>query len=100
MDEPTASLDFGNQARVLARIGALAKQGIAVVLSTHDPGHAFVCATRVALMQRGTLVATGAPDKVLTPDALRSFYGVEVTVTFVAAAGRNVCVPSKSGRFE
>src|SRR4030095_13678221 len=47
MDEPTASLDFGNQVRVLSEIKALAGRGIAVILSTHDPDQAFLCAHRV-----------------------------------------------------
>ena len=42
MDEPTANLDFGNQVRVLERIRALAADGIGVLLSTHDPDHAFL----------------------------------------------------------
>jgi iron complex transport system ATP-binding protein len=37
MDEPTASLDFGNQVRVLGEVRALARRGIAVIMSTHDP---------------------------------------------------------------
>ena len=48
MDEPTASLDFGNQVRVLSEIKTLAGRGIAVILSTHDPDQAFLCAQRVA----------------------------------------------------
>jgi iron complex transport system ATP-binding protein len=40
MDEPTASLDFGNQAMVLARIRELAAEGCGIVLSTHDPARA------------------------------------------------------------
>ena len=55
MDEPTASLDFGNQVRVLSEIKTLAKRGIAVILSTHDPDQAFVCAQRVAILHRGRL---------------------------------------------
>ncbi len=98
MDEPTASLDFGNQARVIERIGELGARGIAVVLSTHDPGHAFACANRVALMKRGRIVALGAPDTVLTPAALRDLYGVDVAVAWLEAAGRHVCVPSLAGR--
>jgi iron complex transport system ATP-binding protein len=50
MDEPTASLDFGNQVRVLGQIEHLARRGIAIMLSTHDPDHAFLCAHRVALL--------------------------------------------------
>ncbi len=37
MDEPTASLEFGNQARVLSQVRKLSSSGIAVVFSTHDP---------------------------------------------------------------
>ncbi len=100
MDEPTASLDFGNQARVIERIRRLADRGIAVVLSTHDPGHAFACASRVALMRRGAIVALGPPAAVLTAEALRDLYGVEVSVAWLAAAGRHVCVPSLPGRLQ
>lgn len=93
MDEPTASLDFGNQTRVLERIGALSASGLAIVLSTHDPGHAFACATRVALMKAGRVVAVGQPDEIVTPGALRAIYGVEVAIDYMAEAGRNVCAP-------
>ena len=37
MDEPTSSLDFGNQMRVLEKLRSLALLGIAIVFSTHDP---------------------------------------------------------------
>ena len=53
MDEPTASLDFGNQAMVLGRIRDLAREGYGIVLSTHDPDHALLVATRVADHRRG-----------------------------------------------
>lgn len=93
MDEPTASLDFGNQARILDRILGLAASGIAVVLSTHEPGHAFACADTAALMRAGTIVASGAPDTVLTPEALGGLYGVEVAVARLAGIEQRVCVP-------
>ena len=44
MDEPTASLDFGNQVVVLSEIRRLAERGAGIVLSTHDPDHAFAVA--------------------------------------------------------
>ena len=34
MDEPTASLDFGNQVRVLQSISALAASGMSILFST------------------------------------------------------------------
>lgn len=92
MDEPTASLDFGNQAVVLAEIARLARRGVGVVLSTHAPDHAFAVASRVALMRDGEVTAIGAPRAVLTPERLRAIYDVEVTVADLAD-GRTVCAP-------
>jgi len=96
MDEPTASLDFGNQVKVLERIGELARSGIGVLLSTHDPDQAFLLAHRVALLHNGTLAALGPPQEVLTPAALHMLYGVDVSISRVGDSvfgERPVCVP-------
>lgn len=93
MDEPTASLDFGNQTRVLEQVRRLSATGIAVVLSTHDPGHAFLCADRVALLHGGRLVALGAPEDTITPAILARVYGVAVAVVPLPGHGRSVCTP-------
>src|SRR5262249_57697805 len=66
MDEPTASLDFGNQMMVLARIQALAAQGYGIVLSTHDPDHALMIASPVAIIPDAGLKPPAAPPDVLT----------------------------------
>lgn len=97
LDEPTANLDFGNQIRVLERIRALAADGIGVLLSTHDPDHAFSCADRVALLHDGQLKACGAPAAVMNAESLRQLYGVDVVVTAVdlgEGGRRNLCLPA------
>jgi iron complex transport system ATP-binding protein len=93
MDEPTASLDFGNQALVLREIRRLVAQGLGIVISTHNPDHAFACATRVALLHDGGVIAEGAPAAVLTPDHMQRMYGVAVTIERLAD-GRTVCAPA------
>jgi iron complex transport system ATP-binding protein len=92
MDEPTASLDFGNQVVVLSEVKRLAEKGLAVLLSTHDPDHAFSVGHRVALLDGGRLIAQGAPAEVLTPERLRTVYGVSVVVERLAQ-GQTVCAP-------
>ena len=92
MDEPTASLDFGNQVVVLGEVRRLATRGLAVVLSTHDPDHAFSVGNRVALLEGGRLVAQGLPAEVLTPERLRAVYGVSVVVERLRQ-GQTVCAP-------
>jgi len=93
MDEPTASLDFGNQTRVLDQVRRLARGGIAVILSTHDPDHAFLCADRVALLHEGHLAALGPPADTITPQSLERIYGVAVAVVPLPGYARSVCAP-------
>jgi iron complex transport system ATP-binding protein len=93
MDEPTANLDYGNQMRLIARIRGLAGQGLAIVLSTHNPDHALQAADRVALLKDGALMALGAPRGTLTPDALRTLYGIDVVIGSVPGSAALVCAP-------
>ncbi|HEY2134267.1 MAG TPA: ABC transporter ATP-binding protein [Xanthobacteraceae bacterium] len=93
LDEPTASLDFGNQSLVLSRIRDLARQDFGIVLSTHDPDHALLVATRVAIIADGGLRAIGPPDEVVTAKLLSAVYRTEVLVE-ETRSGRRVCVPA------
>jgi iron complex transport system ATP-binding protein len=92
MDEPTASLDFGNQVRVLSEIRRLTGGGAGIILATHDPDHALAIADRVILMKEGTIVASGTPETTLTPARLADVYDVDVTIERLAG-GQAVCVP-------
>jgi iron complex transport system ATP-binding protein len=96
LDEPTASLDFGNQVRVLQRIAALAQTGIAILFSSHDPDHAFLCAQRALLLAEGRALEIGAPRDVIRPDTLQRLYGVTVQVLPLAGGG-HTCLPSITG---
>jgi iron complex transport system ATP-binding protein len=93
MDEPTASLDFGNQAMVLGRIRDLAAEGYGIVLSTHDPDHALLVGTRVAVIAEGGLRAVGTPQEVVTAEMLSAIYRTQVIVEDTPS-GRRVCVPA------
>ncbi|HLS85963.1 MAG TPA: ABC transporter ATP-binding protein [Burkholderiales bacterium] len=96
MDEPTASLDFGNQVRILRRIRALSEHGISVLFSTHDPDHAFLAADRALLLAEGRMIALGTPKDVIRPDTLARMYGVEVEVVPLAGGG-HTCLPAMTG---
>ena len=93
MDEPTASLDFGNQVRVLQRMSALAGSGISILFSTHDPDQAFLCAHRAVLLLDGRILASGAPREVVTSETLGRMYGVPVRVVPVEG-GAHACLPA------
>jgi iron complex transport system ATP-binding protein len=94
LDEPTASLDFGNQVRVLDAVRSLAEtRRLSVLLSTHHPEQAFACADQVAVLAGGKLLQIGAPADVITSATLRACYSVEVAVLPVAEDRYRVCVP-------
>lgn len=80
MDEPTSSLDYGNQLRVLERVRQLARQGYTVLLSTHDPQHALRFSQKVLALSGGQVAAEGDTADVLTPELLRLLYGVEAVL--------------------
>ena len=60
LDEPTASLDFGNQGKVMREIRALAGAGHGILFTTHDPNHALRAADRAYLLRQGERIAEGA----------------------------------------
>lgn len=96
LDEPTASLDFGNQIRVLQEVRRLSAGGRAVLFSTHDPDHAFQCADRVALLHQGRLLALDRPERALDGQTLSTLYGVAIEVVTVGGDGRRACLPALS----
>lgn len=80
MDEPTSSLDYGNQLRVLQRVGELAERGYTVILSTHDPQHALRFSQRVLALRDGQVAAFGDTREVLTESLLERLYGVDAAL--------------------
>lgn len=80
LDEPTASLDFGNQIRVLNQIHTLRDQGLAIFLCTHQPEHAYRVADEVLLLKQGEILAAGNTAKMLTVKALGQLYDLPLDV--------------------
>lgn len=76
MDEPTSSLDYGNQAMVLGRARALARGGYTVVMTTHNPQQALDCADDCLALKDGKVLAFGRAASVLTPALIESLYGI------------------------
>lgn len=76
LDEPMSSLDVAQQVALDRALSALSRQGVAIVMSSHDLNHTLRHAHRVWLLKRGELIASGARDNVLTPPNLARAYGM------------------------
>jgi len=52
--------------------------GHAILLTTHHPEHALLCASRVAVLMDGRISADGTAAQVVSAQTIRELYGVEV----------------------
>jgi len=78
LDEPAASLDFGNQGRVLDTLSALADEGLGIVYSTHDPNHALRCGSQTLLYLPEGELRAGSIVELVRPEVLTRAYGVPI----------------------
>ncbi|NQX11816.1 amino acid ABC transporter ATP-binding protein [Microbacteriaceae bacterium VKM Ac-2855] len=65
-DEPTSALDPEMVSEVLDVMTALAKDGMTMVVVTHEMGFARRAADRVVYMDEGAIVETGTPEEFFT----------------------------------
>lgn len=80
MDEPCASLDFGNQHRVMQTARQLGQQGYAVIMSTHTPQHVLSYADRLLALHEGKLLRDGSPHEAMDAQLMQTLYGIPVSV--------------------
>lgn len=98
MDEPTSSLDFGNQMRVLAQVCALSHRGVGVIMTSHFPDHAFLCCDKAAVMSRTEPFRVDDVERIVTEETLQGAYGIPVKIASIDVPehpdGRvTTCVP-------
>ena len=93
MDEPTSALDYGNTVRVLSCVRQLAREGLSIVQSTHQPDQAFLYADQTLVINAGTVRAFGPPKEVITSELISELYGIDVEVNSLYGDKVRVCVP-------
>ncbi len=94
MDEPSASLDFGNKIRVMKTVRSLTQDGYAVIQSTHDPEQAFLYSDKILALYGGQVEAWGTPRETMTSELVSTLYGVDVEVCSLRNDELRVCVPA------
>jgi ABC-2 type transport system ATP-binding protein len=61
LDEPTAGMDVEGRTATRALLGQLRDEGVTILITSHDLADVERVADRIAIMDRGRLVALGAP---------------------------------------
>jgi iron complex transport system ATP-binding protein len=85
LDEPTNHLDVRAQLDLLDLVGSL---GLTIIVALHDLSQAAAVCDTVSVMQGGTVVATGAPREVLTPQLIADVFAVDAHVGTHPITGR------------
>jgi ABC-type Mn2+/Zn2+ transport system ATPase subunit len=78
LDEPATGLDAGGRELYLHTINDELRRGASIIMATHDIQEEAALCHQVVLLAR-RVVAIGAPQDVLTPDALLKTFGIVVT---------------------
>ena len=63
LDEPASGLDLRNQHEVLSLLRSLAADGLAVLLTTHEPDHALAVSDHVVVMSAADDAAAARPKR-------------------------------------
>jgi iron complex transport system ATP-binding protein len=99
LDEPTSHLDVKNQVRCMNMIGTLASHGVTMIMTSHDPNHAFLFSGPVGLMQANGSLILGSANSVITEAALAATYETDMGVFEVPDHGKTFkfCTPWRKG---
>jgi len=89
---PTAFLDLRHRVEVLREVRAFARSGRASLIVSHDLSLAARACDRIVLLGSGGVAAVGPPVDVLTPENLRTAFGIEA-FAFPGPDGALVVVP-------
>jgi iron complex transport system ATP-binding protein len=96
LDEPTASLDLGHEMALFELVRSLVAEGMAGLIITHHLSLAGRFADRLLLVDRGSVIASGPPAAVLTPELVEAVFQWPVAAIAVPVGGREI-VPHRSG---
>lgn len=75
-DEPTASLDFGNQYKVLDLMKSLVEEGKTIIFTTHNPNQVIEAKTNVIIIDDGNVLTYG-DSSIIIEDVLKKIYGMD-----------------------
>jgi polar amino acid transport system ATP-binding protein len=88
-DEPTSALDPELVGEVLVVMRELAREGMTMVVVTHEMGFARDAATRILFLDRGRVVETGSPERFFSsPETERARQFIQRYAGHAANGGR------------
>lgn len=80
LDEPVSALDLRHQYQLLGLLKSLSRSGLGVVCTLHNLNLVAQFADRAVIIDRGMLVADGAPLEVFTEETIGHVFDLEVRI--------------------
>lgn len=91
LDEPTTYLDVYYQIELLELIRRLNREnGLTIVMVLHDINQAIRYSDKLIVMKEGEAVLQGEPERIISVEAMKMIYGVEVGIRHDPDIGLNV----------
>ena len=93
LDEPTTFLDIAHEMALFELLDTLAREGMGVLLVSHQLNLVARFADRMVLFHHGSIAAAGTPAEVMRGDVLERVYEWPLVVARDPAVGAPVLVP-------
>ncbi|MCA0994978.1 ABC transporter ATP-binding protein [Alloyangia pacifica] len=93
LDEPTTFLDIVHQVELLEMLVQLNREGRTIVAVLHELNLAFRYAGHLVAMRDGAVVATGAPDDIVSAALMREVFGLDALVMPDPLTDRPMVIP-------
>ncbi len=92
LDEPCTGLDLAGALALQHTLNGLLRDGVSIVLVTHNVSEIPPAVERVVLLSEGRIIADGPKQEVLTSERLTSLYGTPIQVHHIG--GHYVALPA------
>lgn len=97
LDEPTTYLDIAHQIDILNLLKHLNKnEGRTIVMVVHDLNQAAQFADEIIAVSDGGIHSVGTPDQLLTPELIKTVFGIDAVVIRHPVDGTPLCLPLRT----
>ena len=93
LDEPTTFLDMPHEMALFELLDSLAREGLAVLIVSHQLNLLARFARTIVLLDRGKVAAVGLPSDVMRAPVLEAIYDWPLVITRDPAAGAPALLP-------
>lgn len=98
LDEPTTFLDVGHEMAMFELFAGLARDGVAVLIVSHQLNLVARFADTLVLLSRGVVAASGPPAAVMQASTLERVYDWPLVITRDPAVGAPALLPLRRPR--